>query len=92
MKKILFIALITVSVLGMMCSCQTGTEQSSIIPQSSTEVSQTSEVSKMSEVSQESEKSQESEVSEKADSEKKIDDILNGNMTGFAAVMVLQPS
>ena len=87
MKKMLLIALITVSILGMMCSCQTNTEQGSIMSQSSTEVSQTSEVSKMSEVSQESEKSQESEVSEKADSETKIDEILSGNMTGFAAVI-----
>ena len=87
MKKMLLIALITVSILGMMCSCQTNTEQGSIMPQSSTEVSQTSEVSKISEVSQVSEKSQESEVSEKADSETKIDEILSGNMTGFAAVI-----
>ena len=43
MKKRVLIALAIMSIMGMMCSCQTGTAQNSVVSQSGVEVSQTSE-------------------------------------------------
>lgn len=71
MKKKFFIALTTFTIASMMCSCQTSTSQNSVIPVSQSNI----EISKVS-----------NDISEK-NIETKIDDILDGNLTGFVFVV-----